>query len=61
MEEGGQAPAGVRPGQLPGSDELSIDSVDVKGDTGTAKLSSAAVVVLRRDGGRWRVVGVRGP
>jgi hypothetical protein len=61
LEEGGSPPPGIEAGDLPGSDELSIDSVDAKGDSGTATLSSGAVVVLRREGGRWRVVDVRGP
>jgi hypothetical protein len=61
IEQGGSPPRGIEPGDLPGSDELSIDSVDAKGDSGTATLSSGAVVSLRRQGGHWRVVAVRGP
>jgi hypothetical protein len=61
LEQRGSPPPGIEPGDLPGSDELSIDTVDATGDSGTATLSSGAVVLLRRQGGRWRVVGVRGP
>lgn len=59
--EAGTPPPGIRPGDLPGSDELSIDSVAVHGDRGTAVLSSGAKVELERSGGRWRIVGVRKP
>jgi hypothetical protein len=59
--ESGRPPPGIEPGSLPGSDELSIDSVRAEGDRGSARLSSGAVVELRRKGGRWRVVSVRAP
>ena len=58
--EAGSPPPGVRPGDLPGTDELSIDSVRARGDRGSATLSSGAVVQLERSGGRWRIVAVRG-
>ena len=59
--EAGRPPRPIKPGELPGSDELSIDSVDTQGDRGTATLSSGAVVELARSGRRWRIVGVRAP
>jgi hypothetical protein len=58
--EAGSPPPGIEPGDLPGSDELSIDSVRAEGDRGSATLSSGAVVQLERSGGRWRIIGVRG-
>jgi hypothetical protein len=59
--EEGRPPPPIKPGELPGSDELSIDSVDTQGDRGSATLSSGAVVELARSGGRWRIVGVQAP
>jgi hypothetical protein len=59
--EEGRPPPGIAPGDLPGSDELSIDSVRARGDRGSATLSSGAVVELTRGGGRWRIVAVRAP
>jgi hypothetical protein len=58
--EAGSPPPGIDPGDLPGTDELSIDTVRAEGDRGRATLSSGAVVQLERSGGRWRIVGVRG-
>jgi hypothetical protein len=58
--EAGSPPPGIAPGDLPGTDELSIDSVRAEGDRGSATLSSGAVVQLERSGDRWRIVGVRG-
>jgi hypothetical protein len=59
--EQGRPPPGIEPGSLPGSDELSFDSVLARGDRGDATLSSGAVVELRRVEGEWRIVGVRAP
>jgi hypothetical protein len=59
--EEGRPPPGSEPWDLPGSDELSIDSVRAEGDRGSATLSSGAVVELTRSGGRWRIVAVRAP
>jgi hypothetical protein len=59
--EAGRPPPPIKPGELPGSDELSIDSVATDGDRGSAMLSSGAVVELARSGRRWRIVRVRAP
>jgi hypothetical protein len=59
--EQGRPPPGIAPGELPGSDELSIDSVRARGDRGSATLSSGAVVRLRRDADDWRIVAVSAP
>jgi hypothetical protein len=59
--EEGRPPPGIAPGELPGSDELSIDSVRARGDSGSATLSSGAVVRLRRDADDWRIVAVSAP
>jgi len=59
--EQGDPPPGIEPGDLPGTDELSIDSVRVRGDRGSATLSSGAVVELERSAGRWRITRVRAP
>ena len=59
--EQGTPPPGLELGDLPGTNELSIDAVSASGDRGRATLSSGAVVALRRANGRWRIVDVRAP
>jgi len=50
--------AGIDLQALPGSDELSFEQVDARGDRGRARLSTGDTIELRRTGGRWVVTGL---
>ena len=53
------AAAGINLRQLPSSDELQIDNVDVTGNRATAKLSSGGSFSLKKSGDRWKISGFR--
>jgi hypothetical protein len=52
--------AGFDATTLPGSDELTIEAVEVEDARATAALVGGVRILLRRAGGRWRVERVHG-